>query len=74
MSHTRNIEMVMTTNTVRYCIPMYAEKEHLGAFVSAKIIDNDIVVIYKSKNIQELASQKPMVNYEDKDFTIDFSK
>lgn len=74
MSHTRNINMVMTSNTIRYCIPIYNEKDNLGSFISAKVIDNEIVVIYKSKNTELLEEPKPFKTFEDKDFVIDFSK
>ena len=65
--------MVMTNNTIRYCIPLYGEKEHLGKIVSTKVIDNNIVVVYKSINTEAL--QQPVVRtFDDKDFIIDFSK
>ena len=74
MSHTRNINMVMTTNTIRYCIPMYGEKDNVGSFISAKVIDNEIVVIYKSKNTDDIMAPQAIRIFEEKDFTIDFSK
>jgi hypothetical protein len=53
---------------------MYGEKDNVGSFISAKVIDNEIVVIYKSKNTDDIMAPQAIRIFEEKDFTIDFSK
>ena len=76
LSHHRNIDMVMTTNTIRYSIPLHSEKEYMGDFVSAKVKDGYLLVVYKSKNLEDFA--KPVLqkhnDTEEANFIVDFSK
>jgi hypothetical protein len=72
LSHNRNIDMIMTTKTIKYSIPLYSEKDYMGEFLSAKVKDGELCVTYKSKNVEEI-KYPPIVKAEP-NFIVDFSK
>jgi hypothetical protein len=73
LGHNRNIEMAMTTKTIKYSIPLYSEKDYMGDFVSAKVKDGSLQVTYKTKNVEKLLDP-PLKLDKEPNFTIDFSK
>ena len=68
LSHTRDISMVMTEKTITYKIPIYLEKNNLGSFVGASIIDGNIILKYSACNdvVSELKADK----YPDASFVV----
>lgn len=71
-SHNRNIDMTMTTGNIKYCIPLYGDKDHIGQFVSAKIKDGFLTVTFKSKDTEALVN--PVVVRTEPNFIVDFNK
>ena len=47
-SHTRNMDMTMTENTIKYAIPIYSEKGHIGMFRGIEIVDHEIRVLFNT--------------------------
>ena len=61
VSHTRNMDMTMTENTIKYAIPIYSEKGHIGMFRGIEIVDHEIRVLFNtSKNEIEEAKQSSL--------------
>lgn len=57
VSHTRNMDMTMTENTIKYAIPIYSEKGHIGMFRGIEIVDHEIRVLFSTSK-EELAVVK----------------
>jgi hypothetical protein len=57
LSHTRNMDMTMTENTIKYSIPIYSEKGHIGMFRGIEIVDHEIRVLFNTSK-EEIAVVK----------------
>ena len=46
MSHTRNMDMIMTDKTIKYAIPLYSELDSLGNFKGIEIREKEICLYF----------------------------
>jgi hypothetical protein len=57
-SHCRNINVFANKRVIKYCVPIYSEKNQICTLKSIKVKDNDIELIFYKKEEPVIVKDK----------------